>query len=80
MSLTTAPVSREKCCRICLTDSRKKTRFLPTVKKRNMGIGLSVCASIIHAHGGTIKARNRPEGGADIRFVLDLEEKEHDQQ
>ena len=58
----------------------EKNKIPSDGKKRNMGIGLSVCASIIHAHGGTIKARNRPEGGADIRFVLDLEEKEHDQQ
>ena len=43
-------------------------------KRRNMGIGLSVCATIIKAHGGSITARNRPEGGAEFRFALEMEE------
>ncbi|MBQ7291442.1 MAG: DUF4118 domain-containing protein [Clostridia bacterium] len=42
-------------------------------KKRNAGIGLSVCATIIRAHGGTITAENAKEGGAVFRFALDLE-------
>lgn len=43
-------------------------------RKRNMGIGLSVCRTIIKAHGGTIEAENVPEGGARFRFRLPLEE------
>ena len=43
-------------------------------KRSNMGIGLSVCATIIRAHGGTITAENRPEGGALFRFTLETEE------
>jgi two-component system sensor histidine kinase KdpD len=43
-------------------------------QKRNTGIGLSVCATIIRAHGGTITAENRPEGGALFRFTLNTEE------
>ena len=39
-------------------------------KKRNMGIGLSVCLSIIKAHKGTMKAENKPEGGARMTFTL----------
>ena len=42
--------------------------------RRNMGIGLSVCASIIKAHGGKISARNLPQGGAEICFELEMEE------
>lgn len=42
--------------------------------RRNMGIGLSVCATIIKAHGGRIYARNRDTGGAEFTFILDLEE------
>ena len=45
-------------------------------KKRNMGLGLVVCNSIVHAHGGTLEARNRPEGGADLIFRLPLKEEE----
>ena len=42
--------------------------------RNNMGIGLSVCNTIIKAHGGEIQAGNRPEGGAFFRFSLELEE------
>lgn len=42
--------------------------------KRNAGIGLSLCATIIRAHGGTIHAENAPEGGAVFRFTMNTEE------
>ena len=42
--------------------------------RRNMGIGLSVCATIIKAHGGHICAQNRDEGGAEFTFTLNMEE------
>lgn len=45
-------------------------------KKRFAGIGLSVCATIIKAHGGTITAENRKSGGALFRFTLEKEESE----
>ncbi len=45
--------------------------------KTNAGIGLSVCATIIKAHGGQISAENRKEGGAIFRFTLELEEINH---
>ena len=44
--------------------------------RSNMGIGLSVCYSIIKAHGGEIVAKNRPEGGASFSFSLKKEEDE----
>ena len=48
---------------------------IPTDGSRsNMGIGLSVCASIIKAHGGEISAENRAGGGALFRFTLEMEE------
>ena len=43
-------------------------------QKKNAGIGLSVCATIIKAHGGNIKAENAKAGGAVFRFALDTEE------
>ncbi len=43
-------------------------------QKKNAGIGLSVCATIIKAHGGSIKAENGKTGGAVFRFALDTEE------
>ncbi|MBR5617481.1 MAG: PAS domain-containing sensor histidine kinase [Oscillospiraceae bacterium] len=42
--------------------------------RNNMGIGLSVCRTIIKAHGGELKAANRPGGGAAFSFALELEE------
>ena len=42
--------------------------------RNNMGIGLSVCRTIIKAHGSELKADNRPGGGATFRFALEMEE------
>lgn len=42
--------------------------------RNNMGIGLSVCATIIKAHGSEIYAENRKEGGASFYFALKREE------
>ncbi len=42
-------------------------------QKRNAGIGLSVCATIIKAHGGTVSAENAKDGGAIFRFDLATE-------
>ncbi|MBR6534419.1 MAG: PAS domain-containing sensor histidine kinase [Clostridia bacterium] len=43
-------------------------------QKRNAGIGLSVCATIIKAHGGKITAENANDAGAVFRFSLATEE------
>lgn len=45
--------------------------------RRNMGIGLSVCRSIIRAHGGDITASNRARGGGCVKFWLPCEEEEN---
>lgn len=43
-------------------------------KKRTSGIGLSVCHTIIKAHGSTLTAGNNKEGGAIFRFALEKED------
>ena len=48
--------------------------------RSNMGIGLSVCKTIVNAHGGELKAENRFQGGAAFRFALELEEAENVEQ
>ncbi len=58
-------VSEKKC-----GDSRGK----------NTGIGLSVCATIVNAHGGEIRAENKKESGAVFRFTLDTEALNCDEQ
>ena len=45
--------------------------------RSNMGIGLSVCRTIIKAHGSELKAGNRPGGGAVFSFALEMEESGH---
>ena len=45
--------------------------------RSNMGIGLSVCRTIIKAHGSELKAINRPGGGAAFSFALEMEEIDH---
>ncbi|MBR5271171.1 MAG: DUF4118 domain-containing protein [Clostridia bacterium] len=40
--------------------------------KKNMGIGLSVCNTIITAHNGTMSAKNARDGGAIFSFTLPL--------
>ena len=48
--------------------------------KRNMGIGLSVCHTVILAHGGRISARNQSDGGACFRLELPMKEEKHEDQ
>ncbi len=48
--------------------------------RRYAGIGLSICATIINAHGGTITAENRKTGGALFRFTLEKEFDADDEQ
>src|SRR5262245_9823561 len=43
-----------------------------TTRKEGLGLGLSLCRSIVLAHGGRIWAENNPHGGATIRFTLPL--------
>jgi two-component system sensor histidine kinase KdpD len=37
---------------------------------RGSGLGLSICRAIIHLHGGTVRAANRPQGGAEFTIRL----------
>ncbi len=53
--------------------------LLPTVFERGVsgsengtGIGLSVCRTIINAHGGTISIESEPDNGTMVRFTLPI--------
>lgn len=45
---------------------------------RGVGLGLAICQSIVEAHGGTIRAKNRQGGGASFTFTLPLEANNND--
>jgi PAS domain S-box-containing protein len=48
--------------------------FLPftSTKKEGVGLGLSICFSIVEAHGGHIWATPNPEGGTVFHFTLPI--------
>jgi two-component system sensor kinase FixL len=41
-----------------------------TTKTGGMGVGLSICQTIVEAHGGRLAARARPGGGTVFHFAL----------
>ena len=55
-------------------------QFMPQSndKSRGMGIGLSVCQSIIQIHEGFFEAENGSQGGAVFRFGLPVKEIEYE--
>ena len=39
-------------------------------KDSGMGLGLSICRTIVEAHGGRIRALDRKGGGTEFQFTL----------
>ncbi len=55
-----------------LSDETRRSLFQPfvTTKPAGIGIGLSICRTIVEAHGGRLWAEAAPEGGMIFRFTL----------
>lgn len=47
-----------------------------TTKKQGMGVGLSICRTIVESHGGHIWTEPMPGGGTAFRFTLRIVEKD----
>ncbi|WP_299816830.1 ATP-binding protein [uncultured Roseibium sp.] len=63
-----------------IPEDRLKDVFEPFVRLEEsrseetggIGLGLAIARSIVHAHGGTIRLANRPEGGLEVEIRLPL--------
>jgi PAS domain S-box-containing protein len=78
LTLTTAPDGRD-AAKISVADrgsgisadvSDKLFKPFVSTKSRGLGLGLSICRSIVEAHGGRLWAFNGPERGATFCIAL----------
>ena len=54
---------------------RERANLLRTISHdlKGIGLGLTICETVVNAHGGTITGRNREDGqGAEFIFTLPL--------
>jgi C4-dicarboxylate-specific signal transduction histidine kinase len=83
--IRTAP-SEDDCVLVAVLDSgpvfdpqRAELLFAPfhTTKSTGLGLGLSICRSIIEAHGGRLWASANEPCGAVFQFALPVRRKLH---
>lgn len=59
---------------ISLTEQNKILTPFYTTKSEGMGMGLSICRSIIEAHKGTLRFNSEPGKGSTFYFTLPIEQ------
>jgi signal transduction histidine kinase len=83
LTVTTCAGTHKNCGIILVEDNGpgiaetdKVKLFMPffTTKSDGLGMGLSICRSILDSLGGRISFNNRPEGGSAFRVELSLAE------
>jgi signal transduction histidine kinase len=52
------------------SDVERMFEPLYTTKREGLGMGLAIARTIVHAHGGELRASNNPAGGATFAFTL----------
>ena len=86
LTISAVPIA-DQMVRISVTDTgpgldaeveSKLFRPFVSTKDTGMGLGLSICQTIIEAHNGTIWLDKPPEGGTAFRFTLAASDPEDD--
>jgi C4-dicarboxylate-specific signal transduction histidine kinase len=84
--LTIQSLSTDHVVEICVTDAgvgfaKELTTHLfepfMTTKKDGVGLGLSICRTIVESHGGEISANCDPDQGARFHVVLPIERRHY---
>jgi signal transduction histidine kinase/integral membrane sensor domain MASE1 len=60
----------DRGCGIAPADEERIFAPFFTTKEHGLGLGLTICRSIVDAHGGRLWARNVASGGAIFRFTI----------
>jgi signal transduction histidine kinase len=65
-------------CGIGISDENASRLFSAffTTKPGGLGMGLSICRSIVEAHGGRLSASSNEGAGAKFQFVLPLHQED----